>query len=92
MDYDHFHIQKLSVHNSNCNCILNLFKIKDMLFHTDLNLSDRNYKQQMNEDKTGLLKINWTPGQQVRGNVGKCQRRIKKVNVVGKLLQHSKHK
>lgn len=53
MDDDHFHIQKPSVHISNYNCMFNLFKIKDVVFPTDLNLLQRNDKQQMNKD-------NWT--------------------------------
>lgn len=92
MDGDHFHIQKRSMHISNYNCMLNLFKIKDVVFHTDLNLLHRNDKQQMNEDKTGHFKINWTPGQQMRGDVGKCQTRKQKVNTLEKLLQHTNHK
>lgn len=51
----------------------------------------RNDKQQMNEDKTGHFKINWTPRQQMRGDVGKCQTRKQKVNALGKLLQHTNH-
>lgn len=27
----------------------------------------------MNEDKTGLFKINWATGWQMKGDVGKCQ-------------------
>lgn len=91
-DDDHFRIQKSNMHISNYNCMLNLFKIKDMVFPTDLNLLHRNGKQQMNEDKTGLFKINLTPGQQMKDDVGKCQTRKQKVNALGKLLQHSNHK
>lgn len=58
-----------------------------MVFHTDLNLLHRNDKQQI---KTTLeLKLNWTPGQQMRGYVGKCQTRKQKV--LEKILWHSSH-
>jgi len=92
IDDDRFHIQKCSVHISNYNCMLNLFKIKKVVFHTDLNLLHRNDNQQMNKDKTKLSKINWIPGQQMRCDVGKSQTRKQKVNALGKLLQHSNHK
>lgn len=40
----------------------------------------------MNEDKNGLLKINWTPGQQVSSDVDKCQTRKQKVNSLGMIM------
>lgn len=75
MGDDHFHIQKRNTHISNYNCRLSLLKIKYVVFHTELNLLHRNYQQQMNADKNGIFKINWTPGQQMRCDVHKCQRR-----------------
>lgn len=92
MDDDQFYTEECSMHISNYNCILNMFKIRDVIFHTDLNLLHRNDKRQMTEDKTRLLKLNRTLGQQMRDDVGKCQTRKQKANTFGKSLKHSNHK